>query len=77
MFTIRITGTIGLHYWVNSAAQQQHSSTLIFEDDVKPNERLTEELIEECLALIRAGWDVIRLHKTGICKVRNKVMGFR
>lgn len=41
---------------------------LVLEDDVKPNAHLTEEVVRQCVELADF-WDIIRLHRTGICKI--------
>jgi len=51
------------------AIDQNKEACLVFEDDVRVNENLTEEVLRESLALIRSGWDVVRFHKSGLCKV--------
>lgn len=41
---------------------------LLFEDDIKPNKHFTERMVELCMEKIK-DWDIIRLHRTGLCKI--------
>eukprot|EP00391_Amoebophrya_sp_Ameob2_P011768 CAMPEP_0178997406 /NCGR_PEP_ID=MMETSP0795-20121207/8906_1 /TAXON_ID=88552 /ORGANISM="Amoebophrya sp., Strain Ameob2" /LENGTH=2133 /DNA_ID=CAMNT_0020689903 /DNA_START=1017 /DNA_END=7418 /DNA_ORIENTATION=- len=43
-------------------------AAIVFEDDVKVNGHFTPSVIRDCLALMDT-WDVVRFHKTGICKI--------
>merc|ERR1712205_288959 len=47
-------------------------AAIVFEDDVKINRHFTQQFIDDCMEQIEF-WDVIRFHKTGICKVHGAI----
>lgn len=57
-----------------------HGCALVFEDDSRPTRALTPQLLQRCADLVGGSgsgggglWDVLRLHKTGLCKIHGKV----
>lgn len=47
-------------------------AAIVFEDDVTLNGYFTREFLEECMEQIKF-WDIIRFHKTGICKIHGAI----
>merc|ERR1719350_2452857 len=49
------------------------TACLIVEDDVRPNRHFTEAVVRESVELVEDFWDIVRLHRTGMCKAHARL----